>query len=261
MAQAEQQAKYSGMLRSAVDTGMVDLVLPVEKMPAELVNYVKQPYLEGFETITAEGLRENFLPKILMLIRSITGHDFSHYKLNTICRRIRERRMALHKVARIADYHRYLQENPPEVKALFKDLLIRVTSFFRDPDAFEVLVKKVIPRILASKAGNANVRVWVPGCASGEESLSLAIIMAEAMDRLGKHLNVQIFGTDIDADAIERARLGNIRRVLLPTSLRSACNVFSSKRTATTRSRRRFGRQCFMPSKTWSAIHPSPNWT
>ncbi|MGA7561817.1 MAG: chemotaxis protein CheB [Desulfobaccales bacterium] len=207
MAQAEQQAKYSGMLRSAVDTGMVDLVLPVEKMPAELVNYVKQPYLEGFETITAEGLRENFLPKILMLIRSITGHDFSHYKLNTICRRI-ERRMALHKVARIADYHRYLQENPPEVKALFKDLLIRVTSFFRDPDAFEVLVKKVIPRILASKAGNANVRVWVPGCASGEESLSLAIIMAEAMDRLGKHLNVQIFGTDIDADAIERARLG-----------------------------------------------------
>ncbi|MGO9622600.1 MAG: chemotaxis protein CheB [Desulfobaccales bacterium] len=207
MAQAEQQAKYPGMPRSAVDTGMVDLVLPVEKMPGELINYVKQPYLEGPETITGEGLRENFLPKILMLIRSTTGHDFSHYKANTICRRI-ERRMALHKVARIAEYHRYLQENPPEVKALFKDLLITVTSFFRDPAAFEVLVNKVIPRILESKGGNGNVRVWVPGCASGEESLSLAIIMAEAMDRLGKHLNVQIFGSDIDPDAIERARLG-----------------------------------------------------
>jgi two-component system CheB/CheR fusion protein len=142
-----------------------------------------------------------------MLIRSTTGHDFSHYKANTICRRI-ERRMALHRVVRIAEYHRYLQENPPEVKALFKDLLITVTSFFRDPAAFEVLVNKVIPRILESKGGNANVRVWVPGCASGEESLSLAIIMAEAMDRLGKHLNVQIFGSDIDTDAIERARLG-----------------------------------------------------
>jgi two-component system CheB/CheR fusion protein len=207
MAQAEQQAKYPGMPRSAVDTGMVDLVLPVEKMPGELVNYVKQPYLEGPETITGEGLRENFLPKILMLIRSLTGHDFSHYKLNTICRRI-ERRMALHKLARIADYHRYLQETPPEVKALFKDLLITVTSFFRDPAAFEVLAEKVIPRLLQSKEENANVRVWVPGCASGEESLSLAIIMAEAMDRLEKPLNVQIFGTDIDADAIERARLG-----------------------------------------------------
>jgi two-component system CheB/CheR fusion protein len=207
MAQAEQQAKYPGMPRSAVETGMVDLVLPVEKMPGELVNYVKQPYLEGPETITGEGLRENFLPKILMLIRSTTGHDFSQYKPNTIYRRI-ERRMALHKVARIAEYHRYLQENPPEVKALFKDLLIKVTSFFRDPAAFEVLAQKVIPRILEGKEHGANVRVWVPGCASGEESLSLAIIMAEAMDQLGKHLNVQIFGTDIDAGAIERARLG-----------------------------------------------------
>ncbi len=207
MAQAEQQAKYPGMPKSAVDTGMVDLVLPVEKMPEELINYLKQPYLEGPETISGEGLRDNFLPKILMLIRSITGHDFSHYKLNTICRRI-ERRMALHKIARIADYHRYLQENPPEVKALFKDLLINVTSFFRDPAAFEVLAEKVIPRILASKAGDANVRVWVPGCASGEESLSLAILLAEVKARLGKPLNVQIFGTDIDAEAIERARVG-----------------------------------------------------
>jgi two-component system CheB/CheR fusion protein len=207
MAQAEQQAKYPGMPRSAADTGMVDLVLTVEKMPEEMINYVQQPYLEGPENITGEGLRDNFLPKILMLIRSITSHDFSHYKLNTICRRI-ERRMALHKVTRIADYHRYLQENPPEVKALFKDLLITVTSFFRDPAAFEVLAEKVIPCILESKEDGANVRVWVPGCASGEESLSLAIIMAEAMDRLGKPLNVQIFGTDIDADAIERARLG-----------------------------------------------------
>jgi two-component system CheB/CheR fusion protein len=207
MAQAEQQAKYPGMPKSAVDTGMVDLVSPVERMPEELINYVKQPYLERSKTITGERLFENFLPKILMLIRSVTGHDFSHYKLNTICRRM-ERRMALHKIAGIADYHRYLQENPPEVKALFKDLLITVTSFFRDPGAFEVLAAKVVPRILESKEDDANVRVWVPGCASGEEPLSLAILLAEAKDRLGKPFNVQIFGTDIDADAIERARAG-----------------------------------------------------
>ena len=140
-----------------------------------------------------------------MLIRTTTRHDFSGYKQNTIRRRI-ERRLALHKLTRIADYHRYLQENPEEVQALFRDLLITVTSFFRDPEAFQALSDRVIPEIMAGKETGAAIRVWVPGCASGEEAISLAILLAEARERLGKAVVIQVFATDLDSEAIARAR-------------------------------------------------------
>jgi two-component system CheB/CheR fusion protein len=143
--------------------------------------------------------------KILLLIRTTTRHDFTGYKQNTIRRRI-ERRMALHKLIRIADYHRYLQENPEEVQALFRDLLITVTSFFRDPEAFQALNDQVISEIMAGKETGATIRVWVPGCASGEEAISLAILLAEARERLGKAVTIQVFATDIDSEAIARAR-------------------------------------------------------
>jgi two-component system CheB/CheR fusion protein len=143
--------------------------------------------------------------KILLLIRTTTRHDFTGYKQNTIRRRI-ERRMALHKLTRIADYHRYLQENPEEVQALFRDMLITVTSFFRDPEAFKALSDRVIPEIMAGKETGAAIRVWVPGCASGEEAISLAILLAEARERLGKAVTIQVFATDLDSEAIARAR-------------------------------------------------------
>jgi two-component system CheB/CheR fusion protein len=206
LAQEERQAQYPFMPRSAILTGMVDHVLPAEEMAAELVRYVRHPYLEAPpRTIPAAKQFETFVDKILLLIRSTTRHDFSGYKQNTIRRRI-ERRMALHKLDRIADYHRYLQENPQEVQALFRDLLITVTSFFRDPEAFKALNDRVIPEIMAGKETGAAIRVWAPGCASGEEAISLAILLAEARERLGKAVNIQVFATDIDSQAIARAR-------------------------------------------------------
>jgi two-component system CheB/CheR fusion protein len=139
MAQAEEQAKYPFMPRSAIDTGLVDFVRLVEMMPEELIRYMRHPYLEEREKeLPADKHYQSFLQKILMLVRASTKHDFSHYKQTTIRRRI-GRRIAVHKIADIADYFRYLQQNPAEIQTLFKDLVICVTSFFRDPEAFKAM--------------------------------------------------------------------------------------------------------------------------
>lgn len=206
MVQDQNQARYDNMPRSATDTGLVDFILPVEGMFGELVKYAKHPYIDrtGAPPKTEEKF-SNIAQKIFMLIRSQTGHDFSHYKQNTIRRRI-ERRMAVHQIGDISEYLKHLRQNDLEIEALFKDMLITVTNFFRDPEAFIVLEKKVIPKILADKGADSAVRVWVPGCATGEEAYSVAILLAEGMDRLGVHPTVQIFATDIDHDAVECAR-------------------------------------------------------
>ena len=205
MAQEETQAKYDSMPRSAINTGLVDYVLPVEKMPGELAKYVKHPYIEKDAIAgTTEQKYENNVTKILIQIRSKTGQDFSNYKQNTIRRRI-ERRMAVHQIDKISLYLDYVRENPSEVIALYKDLLIGVTNFFRDPAAFDILEKEIISEIVKTKKGD-NIRVWVPGCATGEEAYSIAILFAEIIEKSQKHLNIQIFGTDIDEDAIEYAR-------------------------------------------------------
>jgi two-component system CheB/CheR fusion protein len=208
MAQAEEQAKYPFMPRSAIDTGLVDFVLAVEKMPEEIIRYVKHPYLEEREKeIPANKHFQTFLQKVLMLVRANTKHDFSHYKQTTIRRRI-GRRMAVHKIQDIADYFRFLQQNPAEIHTLFKDLVICVTSFFRDAEAFKALEAKVVQEILNNKKPDQDIRVWVAGCGSGEEALSIAMLFDEAMERTGKHLNLQIFATDIDKDSIDKARQG-----------------------------------------------------
>jgi two-component system, chemotaxis family, CheB/CheR fusion protein len=204
MVQNPEQAQYDSMPRSAIETGLVDYVLPVEKMPKELIGYIKQPYVKGYK-ISVGTKHLDAIHKVLMLVRSRTGHDFTHYKQTTICRRV-ERRMALHKISDMRNYVHYLKENSAEVDALFKDLVIEVTSFFRDPEAFEILGKKIIPAIIGHKRPDSAVRVWVPGCANGEEAFSLAMLFQEAMDRLNKHLNVQIFATDINKETIEQAR-------------------------------------------------------
>jgi len=206
LAQEESQAKYPFMPRSAILTGSVDHVLPVEEMPAELGRYLQHPYLKAPpRTVSTIKQFESFAEKILLLIRTTTRHDFTGYKQTTIRRRM-ERRMALHKLTRIADYYRYLRENPEEVQILFQDLLITVTNFFRDPEAFKILSDKVIPEIMARKETGGAIRAWVPGCASGEEAVSLAILLAEARERMGKAVTIQVFATDIDPEAIDRAR-------------------------------------------------------
>jgi len=204
--QDPEQAKFDGMPQSAISTGLADHVLPVERMAQEVMSYAGQPYLKAQKKDEPED--KNFtstMQKILLLIRSVTGSDFTQYKQSTIHRRVK-RRMALHKIEAITDYYRYLQENTTEVHHLFKELLILVTSFFRDPAVFEVLAEKVIPDILARSDESEPVRVWVPGCATGEEAVSLAMLFVEAGERLKRPLNLQIFATDVDPEAVQRAR-------------------------------------------------------
>jgi two-component system CheB/CheR fusion protein len=194
---------------SAIDTGLVDYVTQPAKMPAQLMAYVahafgKLPRLPSVPPLNAENDRQ----KIFILLRAQTGHDFSQYKPRTIHRRI-ERRMAVHQIESIDGYVKYAQQTPAEVEALFRDLLIGVTSFFRDPDAFAVLEEKVIPTLLANKPPGSLIRVWVPGCSTGEEAYSIAILLVECMEKLHRSYNFQIFATDIDSRAISSARSGH----------------------------------------------------
>ena len=208
MVQDPESAKYDGMPRSAIATGVVDFILGVEKIPGELIKYVRAPYIGAPKKIrVADDKFGNYVQKVFSLIRTATGHDLSHYKQTTIRRRI-ERRMAVHQIDRMSNYVRYLQETPAEVDILFKDMLIGVTNFFRDPDAFSVLEDEVFPSILKAKEPDSSIRIWTVGCSTGEEAYSIAILLSEAMNTLRHHLNIQIFASDIDAQAIDHARSG-----------------------------------------------------
>ena len=208
MVQDPSSADYESMPRSAIETGMVDYILAPAKMPAQLVTYVKRLVSGRYPRAVAGVERApESLQKIFYLLRSRTGHDFSLYKKNTLCRRI-ERRMSVHQIERLPDYVSYLERAPQEVTSLFKELLIGVTNFFRDSLAFEALSRCLMSEVLADKSKEDAVRVWVPGCSSGEEVYSIAIILRECMDKLKKNFRVQIFGTDIDGDAIDMARAG-----------------------------------------------------
>jgi two-component system CheB/CheR fusion protein len=202
-------AKYTGMPRSAMETGLADYVLPPAEMPEQLIKYTRHLEDKPILKITsAERAIPDALQQIFVLLRSSTGHDFSHYKQNTICRRI-ERRMKIHQMENVSEYVRYLGRTPHEVHNLFRELLIGVTNFFRDAEAFEIIKKKALPRMLANKPEDESVRAWVPGCSTGEEAYSIAIVLRECMDdlkRYGRSGDIQIFATDIDEDAIEKAR-------------------------------------------------------
>jgi len=208
MAQTPESTEYDGMPRSAIATGLIDYVLPPAEMPAQLIAYATRafgrPYLPSSPSVPRA---EDALKKVLILLRGQTGHDFSQYKQNTINRRV-ERRMAVHQIERLDGYLRYLQQTPDEVEALFRDLLIGVTSFFRDPDAFAVLQEQVIPQLFAGKQAGDLVRTWVPGCSTGEEAYSIAILLQEQLEALKQGFKLQIFATDIDSRAIELARAG-----------------------------------------------------
>jgi two-component system, chemotaxis family, CheB/CheR fusion protein len=208
MVQDPETAKYNGMPRSAIGTGLVDYVLPPEKMPEQLIAYVRHPLTKEPGKIPAsEPESTNLLHKILMIIRTRTGHDFFFYKESTIIRRI-ERRMAVNEISTMADYVRYLQQYPDEVDTLFTELLIGVTNFFRDPEAFDTLKERVMKRLVKSREDGGQLRVWVPGCSTGEEAYSLAMLFEECKEELKSDAKIQIFATDIDGGAIETARAG-----------------------------------------------------
>ncbi len=207
MAEKPEVAKYAGMPASAIATGCVDYVLPPDEMPRQLIEYVRGPYLQGREVAEFfPSFPTESMQKVFVLLRNETGHDFSSYKENTLRRRI-ERRMNVHQIEHPNLYVGYLQENPEEIQHLFQELLISVTSFFRDPVAWEALEEE-IDRLLDHRRDATLIRAWVPGCATGEEAYSLAILLHERLEKRPQRPAVQIFGTDLDAKAIDIARTG-----------------------------------------------------
>nr|WP_316640343.1 chemotaxis protein CheB [uncultured Roseateles sp.] len=208
MAQSPASAQFDGMPLNAIATGLIDYELPPEQMAAQLMAYARHAYTRLSAPGAATGMaQDQALQKIFILLRAQTGHDFSNYKPSTIQRRV-ERRMAVHQLSDIGAYVKYLQHMPAEVQALFRDLLIGVTHFFRDPEAFKVLEEQLIPRLFESKPAGGLIRVWSTGCSSGEEAYSLAILLQECMEKLRASYAVQIFATDIDGRAIAVARAG-----------------------------------------------------
>lgn len=207
--QEESSAKYDGMPRSAIATGMIDFVLPVEKIPERLMEYVNRSgRIRSVVSDEESGMTgKDALQNILHLMRQRTAHNFFHYKQNTIVRRI-EKRILVNNIDSPEAYYEYLKDNLQETNLLLKDLLIGVTSFFRDPEAFTWIRDKVIPEIFKNKQAEESVRIWSAGCSSGEEAYSLAILIADYLRQSKRSYTVQIFATDVDKDAIERARTG-----------------------------------------------------
>ena len=206
--QTPASAKFDGMPRSAIDAGLADVVAPAEELAARILLYLQHvPLLSDRQATDKEDQDQSSLDKVVLLLRSQTGHDFSLYKKSTIYRRV-ERRMGLHQLPKIADYVRYLRANPQETDLLFKELLIGVTSFFRDGPMWEQLKTEVIPALLAAHPNGQTLRAWVPACSTGEEAYSLAITFCEAMEavRPAARFALQVFATDLDEEAIRKAR-------------------------------------------------------
>lgn len=208
MVQDPSDAKFDSMPRSSIDAVTIDIVAAARELPARLVECLKHiPAIRS--DLSAEVKDKSSLEKIIILLRNQTGNDFSLYKKNTLYRRI-ERRMSVHKIDKIVSYVHFLQGNPKEVEILFKELLIGVTNFFRDAPVWEKLKEKILPAILTKHLPGSILRAWIPGCSTGEEAYSLAIIFKEALAKSNQHggPSLQIFATDIDTDAIDIARKG-----------------------------------------------------
>jgi two-component system CheB/CheR fusion protein len=230
LVQSEDSAGYDGMPRSAISTGLVDMVLPPEEMPQKLIQYFThskaslawKPTVAA--TVAAKSDQQEWLHKIFAILRTHTGHDFSVYKVNTMLRRI-SRRMGLHQIDGHETYVRYLRENPGEVEALFRELLIGVTNFFRDRESFDVLKTDILPGLFEPMPEDATFRAWIPGCSTGEEVYSLAMILRECLDKIPKQVTLQLFGTDIDNYAVDKAREG-----LFPASIVADVSAVRLKR-------------------------------
>jgi two-component system, chemotaxis family, CheB/CheR fusion protein len=209
-AQNPESAKFDGMPRHAIAAGDVDFVLPPQEIAKELALLGRHPYLLAAKAQKTDNLLLNDqdnLNRIFSLLRAATGADFSYYKPTTVKRRIM-RRMVLHNIERVTGYVKYLQHNPVEIKALSQDILIGVTSFFREPEAFQLLKAVVFPNLIKKISADTPLRIWVPGCSTGEEAYSIAISVLEFLEEQALNHPIQIFATDLNATAIEKARGG-----------------------------------------------------
>lgn len=206
--QSQESAKFDGMPKSALDTGVADLVLQPSAMPAALLRYVEHPIaatLDENHEQSPDG--ENGVLRLFQLLRDQYGIDFAHYKPSTVGRRI-ERRLLMQKIGSFEEYLERLEREPEELNALYRDLLIGVTKFFRDPEAFRRLGSEVIPELLLQSPANGEFRIWVPGCGTGEEAYSLAILVREALQSSNRPIDVKIFATDVHSTSIEFASAG-----------------------------------------------------
>ncbi|SEL26157.1 chemotaxis protein CheB [Ectothiorhodospira marina] len=211
LAQSPEEAQFPGMPRSVIDAGVVDVVLPVAAMFERIIDFLQRRQ-QGDAALwhPRDAEPEPGLEKIIVLLRARTGHDFSHYKTNTLCRRI-ERRMGLHQLENLSGYIQFLRGNPQELDLLFQELLIGVTNFFRDPGSWEALEQQVlIPMIQGGAPEGRTLRAWVVGCSTGEEAYSLAIAFREALDKTSPagEVTLQIFASDLNEHAIDQARKG-----------------------------------------------------
>ena len=208
MAQKPDTAEYDQMPIHAISTGVIDYVLPPEQMPAALLSYLKQPYLrqDSHEMEIVEQ-ETDLLNRILVLLQSQSKYDFCQYRKPMLLRRL-QRRMGILQIDNLSQYLEFLRDHPEEATALCKDLLISVTAFFRDADAYQVLEQEVIPALIAKHKSDLPIRVWVAACASGEEAYSIAMLLIEAIDNAKSSIRIQIFASDIDRNAIEVARAG-----------------------------------------------------
>lgn len=216
MVQDDRSAKFDGMPRSSISTGMVDFILPPDKLADELVNYIKHPFVKRNKQIEILlDKDDNQLAKVISIIRDAKGVDFSGYKENTVIRRL-EKRISINRYENIEDYVRFLSNNVREINILFNELLIGVTRFFRDEEYFKVLRKEVLPELIKRGAIQREIRIWVAACSTGEEAYSLAILLREMMNETNIYFDVKIFATDIDTASIEYAGTG-----LYPESIAS----------------------------------------
>ncbi|MHC1791273.1 chemotaxis protein CheB [Solidesulfovibrio sp.] len=206
MVQDVDSAKFDGMPRNAIATGLADCVMPPPRMPEELLNYLRHPVIQD-KLHGQTGLREDDdrLRQIYLALKQHAGVDFTLYKQSTVLRRV-ERRLTINHIANLSEYVASLHHNPEEVAALYKDLLIGVTNFFRDPEAFTAVTRRALPEIFKERRGT--IRIWTTGCSTGEEPYSLAILIREYMEAAGEIRDVKIFATDIDRNALEFASNG-----------------------------------------------------
>lgn len=208
IAQDPHEAEFSDMPRNAVATGLVDYILPVRAIPQKIQAYQESlERLPGPEPSDEHPSEEQIVREILAAVRAQTGHDFAQYKRGTILRRVR-RRMSVHELPDLAAYRHYVGTHPEEAAALLRDLLISVTNFFRDPEAWAALESTVIPRVLEGRRSDDVVRVWIAGCATGEEAYSMAMALSDGVATFSAPPRFQVFATDLDADAIAVARAG-----------------------------------------------------
>ncbi|MGO8744943.1 MAG: CheR family methyltransferase [Thermoguttaceae bacterium] len=201
-------AEHGDMPQSAIATEMVDFVLPPREMPEFLLRYTKQPYVVADSTAPPPATwTADFLQDVLTLVDQRIGHDFRSYKESTLRRRI-WRRMSLCQTQQPMEYVQVLRDNPAELDALARDLVISVTYFFRDPDAWQIVAEQVLPELIATRRPDMPLRLWIPGCSTGEEAYSLAILLLEQIEAHGAHRKIQVFATDINEHALEKARAG-----------------------------------------------------